>query len=230
MMSITNHKSLAKKVAGEEAAKLIQDQSIVGLGTGSTAYFFINALIRRCEEGLKIKAVSSSEASAKQAIAGGIEVIDLNELAKIDVTVDGADEIDPEKRMIKGGGGALLREKIVASASDEMIIVIDESKVVSRLGAYPIPVEVNPFGYKLTKRRIETHGFRATVREKEGKIYITDNGNYILDLQYQHLSGSPEEHDQVLKSIPGILETGFFFGLAGRVIVGDSKGKVKIWT
>ena len=230
MMSLTNQKNLAKEAAGKEAAKLIQDQSIVGLGTGSTAYFFIQALIKRCQDGLKIKAVSSSEVSAKQASDGGIEVIDLNEVARIDITVDGADEIDPQKRMIKGGGGALLREKMVASASGEMIVVVDESKVVDRLGAFPLPVEVNPFGYKLIKRQIEKHGFRAELRKKKGQIYITDNGNYILDLQFQHLSGEPEEHDRVLKAIPGVLETGFFFGLAGRVIVADQKGKVKIWT
>lgn len=230
MMSLTNQKSLAKKVAGEKAAELIEDRSIVGLGTGSTAYFFIQALIERCQKGLMIKAVSSSEASAKQASAGGIEVIDLNNVAKIDVTVDGADEIDPEKRMIKGGGGALLREKMVASASDEMIVVVDESKVVEKLGAFPLPVEVNSFGYKLTQRIIEKEGFKATLREKEGQTYITDNGNFILDLEFRHLSAQPEELDQILKDIPGVLETGFFFNLAGRVVVGNQEGKVKIWT
>ena len=203
---------------------------VVGIGTGSTAYFFIQALIERCQEGLKIKAVSSSKASAELAKEGGIEILDLNDVEFIDITVDGADEIDSKKRMIKGGGGALLREKIVANASNEMIVIVDESKVVEHLGAFPLPVEVNPFGYELTKRQIEKQGFRAALREKEGKTYVTDNGNYILDLKFQHLPGEPEEHDQVLKEIPGVLETGFFFDLAGRVIIGNQEGKVKIWT
>jgi len=230
MMSFTNQKSPAKKAAGEKAAELVEDRSVVGLGTGSTAHFFIRALINRCEKGLQIRAVSSSEASAKQARDGGIEIIDLNDVEKIDVTVDGADEIDPEKRMIKGGGGALLREKMVANASDEMIVVVDDSKVVDKLGAFPLPVEVNPFGYKLTERMIEREGFTSRLRVREDQIYKTDNGNYILDLEFAHLSKEPEELDEILKSIPGVLETGFFFGLAGRVIVGDREGKVKIWT
>jgi len=229
-MSLTNQKSLAKKAAGEKAAELIPDRSIVGLGTGSTAHYFIQALIARCQKGFMVKAVSSSEASTKQARNGGIEMVDLNDVAKIDVTVDGADEIDPQKRMIKGGGGALLREKMVANASDEMIVIVDKSKLVDKLGAFPLPVEVNPYGYKLTQRMIERAGFKSSLRVKEGQTYITDNGNYILDLKFAHLSFEPEELNQMLKSIPGVLETGFFFGLAGRVIVGDQEGKVEIWT
>ncbi|NGX58105.1 MAG: Ribose-5-phosphate isomerase A [Chlamydiae bacterium] len=228
-MSFTNQKSPAKEAAGAEAAKLIQNNMIVGLGTGSTAFFFIQGLIKRCKKGLKIKAVSSSKSSEQLARDGGIEVLDLNDIEKIDMTVDGSDEIDHQKRMIKGGGGALLREKIVVNASDEMVVIVDESKVVDELGEFPLPLEVVPFGYELTKKQIEKKGYRTTVRKKENEIYITDNGNYIIDVQFKHLSGTPEDHEEVLKNIPGVLETGFFFNLAGRVIIGDHEGKVEIW-
>ncbi len=229
-MSSTNDKSQAKKAAGYAAAKLIEDGMVVGLGTGSTAYFFIEALIERCRSGLFVKAVSSSQASKTQASSGGIEMVDLNTLDKIDMTVDGADEVDKQKRLIKGGGGALLREKIVANASHEMIVIVDESKVVERLGSFPLPVEINPFGFDFTKRLIEKKGFKATARKNGNQLYVTDNGNYILDLKFDHLPGQPEEHDSTLKKIPGVLETGFFFDLAGRVIVGCSSGDVKLWS
>lgn len=228
-MSLTNQKSQAKQAAGEEAAKWIEDNTVVGLGSGTTAYFFIQALIRRFKKGLNIQAVSSSKHSEELAKKGGIPVLSLNEVEKIHMTVDGADEIDPQKRLIKGGGGALLREKIVANASDEMVVIVDWSKVVEGLGEFPLPLEVLPFGVEMTKRKIESRGYKAVLRHSKGKVYITDNGNYILDVQFKHLSGIPEEHENILKNIPGVLETGFFFHMAGRVIIGDETGKVEVW-
>lgn len=218
----------AKQAAGFAAAALIEDGMVVGLGTGSTAVFFIEKLIQRCKEGLDIKAIATSERSKKQAQTGGILLIDINTITELDITVDGADEIDHQKRMIKGGGGALLREKIVASMSREMIVIVDENKVVEKLGAFPLPVEVVPFAHEATLHKIQNLGYRGSFRRlPDGGLYYTDNGNYIVDIKLNGNS-NPEKDNAVLKNIPGVVETGFFFNLAGRVIIGHPNGTVDI--
>jgi ribose 5-phosphate isomerase A len=230
-MPFTNQKSnaSAKEAAGKEAVKLIKNGMTVGLGSGSTAEFFIEGLIEQARSGLSIKAVSSSKRSAKMAKDGGIEVLDMNDAGKVDITIDGADKIDGQKRMIKGGGGAHLREKIVASASREMVVVVDESKVVDQLGGFPLPLEVAKFGCKVTLRKIESQGFNAELRKNEnGELYVTDNGNHIIDIHFDGPIKDPEGQDAILQNIPGVLETGFFFNLAGRVIIGNNEGKVTI--
>lgn len=219
----------AKKVAGYRAADLIEQNMIIGLGTGSTVRYFIDKLSERVRDGLRIQAVSSSLRSLEQASKGGIPLVDINQLSYIDTTVDGADEIDSQKRMIKGGGGALLREKIIASMSREMIVIVDETKVCDQLGRCKLPVEITPFAYGVTIKKIAQLGYESRIRySSDHTIYVTDNGNYIVDITFHQFIEEPLILDHQLKSIPGVIETGFFFNLAGRVIIGYSDGKIVI--
>lgn len=221
-----------KQAAGYKAASFIEDDMIIGLGTGSTAKYFIEKVIaRKKEEGLKIQAVATSNQSLKQALEGNIPILDINSIESIDLTVDGADEIDPQKRMIKGGGGALLREKIIASMSKELVIVVDEKKLSKQLGSCKLPVEITPFACNATLKHIQKLGVFAQIRtsnEKSNDYYITDNGNYIVDIRFKEPIDQPEKQEDLLKAIPGIVETGFFFHLAGRVITAFTDGQILI--
>jgi ribose 5-phosphate isomerase A len=219
-----------KKAVGKAAAGLIQSGMVVGLGSGSTAHFFIQELIlRQQQEGLTIRAVASSNESYQLAQKGGIPLLDINQISSIDITVDGADEIDTVKRLIKGGGGALVREKIVASMSRELVVIVDETKLVSKLGKRMLPVEIIPFGIEATRHHLEKLGYAGHWRKtKEGSLYLTDNGNFILDIQFHTLREEPENDHEMIRRIPGVVDTGFFFHLAGRVIVGFSDGQVAI--
>lgn len=220
-----------KKKAGYLAASFVENGMILGLGTGSTAKYFIEKVIHRIkEEDLKVSAVASSQKSFDQAQKGGIPMVDINELTFIDLTVDGADEIDDQKRMIKGGGGALLREKIVASMSKEMVVIVDETKLVSLLGKHKLPVEVVPFAHQVTLHHIRKLGLSADFRRKETEdaYYVTDNGNFIIDIHYASPLEDPEKQNSLLKKIPGVIETGFFFHLAGRVIIAFKDGQITI--
>lgn len=213
----------AKRLAGEKAASFIEDGMIVGLGTGSTAMHFIQHLIERK---LKITAVASSLRSQELAKKGGIPLIDINTITRIDITVDGADEIDPTKRMIKGGGGALLREKIVASMSQEMVVIVDQTKLVSHLGTHKLPVEIVPFAYPATIHKLEARGYKGVVRLDGRAPYITENGNYIYDVQLHKCH--PEEDQEAILQVPGVVETGFFLNYAGRVVVGFLDGTTQV--
>ncbi|MCB1181071.1 MAG: ribose-5-phosphate isomerase RpiA [Chlamydiia bacterium] len=216
-----------KKSLGETAATFVKEGMLVGLGSGTTASFFIDALIKRCQEGLNIKAVSSSIASLKRAEAGGIHTLDMKFVKRIDLTIDGADEIDSQNRMIKGGGGALTREKIIASSSDKMIVIVDESKLVKALGCFGLPLEILPFGYLATIEKLQNLGYSGSLRLKEKNIpYITDNQNYIFDVKTPDYFDHPEKDHVKIIQIPGVIETGFFFHLASKVLVGYSDGKV----
>lgn len=219
-----------KKVAGYAAAELIESGMVVGLGTGSTVFYFIERLIEKAKEGLEIRVASSSRRSEEQAKAGGMKIADIQTLTSIDITVDGADEIDPEKRMIKGGGGALLREKIIANTSREMVVIVDESKVVDKLGKHPLPVEILPFATAAIIDKIKKLGFLGMLREhpKDG-LYTTDNGNHIYDIHFDTLRDDPEADHEKLLRIPGVLETGVFVNLAGRVLIGRPSGEVDQW-
>lgn len=224
-----NHEAQAqiKKNLGKKAAEFIKNDMVVGLGTGSTAACFIQSLSERCKQGLKITAVSSSKKSEELARSLGIPVLDLNDISWIDITVDGADEVDPQHRMIKGGGGAHVREKIVASSSNEMIVIIDETKLVNQLGAFGLPVEILPFGYSLTIKKIERKGYKGDLRmNKENQFFLTDNGNFLFDIRTPSLFTNPEQTHLELVQIPGVLDTGFFFDLASKVLVGYADGKV----
>lgn len=223
--------NLAKKTAGEEAAKYVQDGMLVGLGTGSTVSYFIEALGRRCQNGLHIQAVASSLASQEKALALGIPLKDEQLVAGLDLTVDGADEIDSHFNMIKGGGGALLREKLLAQASQEMIIIVDEAKIVQTLGKFPVAVEISPFLYQTTLKRLKQKGYDSRLRLNAHQTpYVTDNGHYLADLHFhQPIINPKEEHDR-LRLITGVLETGLFFDVATRLIIGYGNGEVKIQT
>lgn len=227
-MIMTDTQNKAKQAAGQEAAKWIENEMVVGIGTGTTAFYFIEALIKRCQEGLRIRAIPTSAQTLK-LISGHIPLADIDAISQLDITVDGADEIDWEKRMIKGGGGALLHEKIVASLSREMVVIIDPSKRVERLGKFPLPVEIVPFAYACTLGVLDRMGYTAILRQnKDGQVFLTDSGHYIADI---HFSSPPEdlaEENRQIRSIAGIVDTGFFPDLAGRVITGFPDGSVEI--
>ena len=219
----------AKVAAGKKAAEWIESGMVVGLGSGSTAACFIHSLIERCRKGLRIKTVSSSRASADLAAKGGLEVLDINEVPRIDITVDGADEIDPKKRMIKGGGGAHTREKILASSSNEMVVIVDETKLVPSIGSKPLPIEVIFYGSPATRAKIEKLGHPGSWRlNEDGTLFITENGNLLFDLRFKPSPPNPEQIDEALRRIPGVIDTGFFFNLAGRVIIGYPDGQTQV--
>lgn len=223
---MANDIEAAKRCAGAYAAGLVENGMLVGLGTGTTASYFIAHLIERFKEGLKFKAIATSDHSQKKAAEAGIPMVDVQTVTSLDLTVDGADEIDPKKRMIKGGGGALLREKIVANMSREMVVVVDFEKLVPSLGRFPLPVEILPFGSLATIHKLGEMGYSGVLRKRgKNEIYLTDNGNYIFDISN---IGNPERDDEKIKTVPGVLETGFFFNLAKKVIVGYSDGHVEV--
>jgi ribose 5-phosphate isomerase A len=218
-----------KKKAGYAAAELVQNGMRVGLGTGSTAFYFIERLIQRCKEGLHIMAAASSKRSFQLAEQGGIPLLDIEETTSLDLCVDGADEIDSQKRMIKGGGGALAREKIIAAMSREMVVIVDEGKLVSSLGKCKLPVEILPFAKQATLHHIAKAGYKGEFRKNaNGSLYLTDNHNLIVDIHFDHLRDNPEEDHERLIHIAGVVDTGFFFHLAGRVVVGFLDGQVVI--
>ncbi len=219
----------AKIAAGRKAAEWIESGMIVGLGSGSTAECFIRSLIDFCKKGLRIQAVSSSRASADLAKRGGIEILDINSVPRIDITVDGADEIDSKKRMIKGGGGAHVREKILASASSEMVVIVDDGKLVPSVGRGKLPIEILFYGSPATRMKIEELGYPSKWRvNNDNTLFITENGNLILDIRFDSPPSAPEVLHEAIINIPGVVDTGFFFDLAGRVIVGYSDGKTEV--
>lgn len=219
----------AKIAAGRKAAESIESGMIVGLGTGSTAEQFIHALIERSKKGLRIQGVSSSRASTDLAKKGGLEILDINSVPRIDITVDGADEVDPQKRLIKGAGGAHVREKILASSSNELIIIIDPSKLVPSVGRTKLPVEILFYGSPATRTKIEDLNYQGKWRlNDDGTLYITENGNLLFDIYFESPPSSPEQLNDTLRSIPGVIDTGFFFNLAKRIIVGYPDGRTEI--
>ncbi len=223
--------TLAKKAAGYAAVEHVTNGMTIGLGTGSTVHYFIERLAQLCVEGLRIKAVSTSEASQKHAQSLAIPLVDINSITSVDLTVDGADEIDSNHRMIKGGGGALLREKLVALMSENVIIIIDENKLVTDLGKFPLPVEIVSFAYQTTQKRLENKGYQGILRkQKDGSPFVTDQGNFIIDIKLGAPCNNPEEHHQKIKQVSGVVETGFFFGLAKNVIVGYADGHTNMMT
>ncbi len=216
-----------KHKAAEQALAYVTDGMMVGLGTGSTAQHMITLLGARVAAGLQVRAVATSDRSADQARALGVEVSTLDEVPRLDVTIDGADEIDLTTfGLIKGLGGALLREKIVARASNLLIIVADETKQVPRLGMHtPIPVEVVPFGWRQTARALAALGITPSMRwtENHGVPYLTDGGHYILDCSCEPLA-DPTALERAIKTITGVVECGLFLGMAGRIIIAGAAG------
>lgn len=219
-----------KRRAAEEAAKYVERGMTLGLGTGSTAAHFIDILSHKTAEGWALKGVPTSEATRRQAEGAGIEIIEPDETTMIDLAVDGTDEADPALNLIKGGGGALLREKIVAGAAKRFIVIADKSKRVATLGAFPLPVEIEPFGWALTVRNLREAlrgaGYDAAkleLRGAEGAFFKSDGGNLIVDCALGRIE-DPAGLDRTLKAIPGVVETGLFCGMADMVIFGDENG------
>jgi ribose 5-phosphate isomerase A len=209
-----------KEAAGRAAAQLVRDGEVVGLGTGSTAYFTIIALGEQVKAGLKIIGIPTSVQTADLARAVGIPLTTLDEHPEIDITIDGADEVDPKLNLIKGGGGALTREKVIASASKKMVVVADSGKVVTALGKFPLPVEIISFARTVIERKIAALGGSPKLRTKpDGSAYLTDNGNQILDCSFGKIA-DPASLSFALSNVPGIVEHGLFIGLAKLALVG----------
>lgn len=225
----------AKFVAAKKSVEFVEDGMRVGLGTGSTAAWMVRCLGEMVrEDGLKIRGVPTSTRTAALAREVGIEVLSLDEARWLDVTIDGADEFDAEFNLIKGGGGALLQEKIVATASDRMIVISDVSKEVETLGAFPLPVEVIPFGWQTTKALVEEMldsmdvlGQTSTLRMNGDTPFFTDEGNHIIDLHLNRI-GNPRQLAMVLNQIPGVVENGLFIDICDTVIVGYGDGRVQV--
>jgi ribose 5-phosphate isomerase A len=225
-MSELSPQDQLKAAAAETAAAQLHDGMIVGLGTGSTAAFAIDAIGKRVAQGLKIIGVPTSQRTTQQATALGIPLAPVEEHEWIDVTIDGADEVElGTLNLIKGRGGALLREKIVASSTRKLIIVVDESKIVTRLGSHdPIPVEVVSFGWQTTERRLQRIGGNPILRYKsDGSVFLTDGGHYILDCKFGPLPESLDT-ERKLNDTVGVVEHGMFLGMTGMVIVGGVNG------
>ena len=215
-----------KQQVGSEAARRVEDGMIVGLGTGSTAHHFIYALGRRVQDGLRLAgAVASSQDSKDLAVNLGISVSDLDTYPELDLYVDGADEIDPQLHLIKGGGGALLREKIVASTARRFIVISDITKLVARLGTgFPVPVETIPFAATPVRKRLEALGATVQVRRHADTIFVTENSNIILDCTFAGGIANPVELDAQMHSIVGVVETGLFLNFAQEAIVAGPDG------
>jgi len=219
-----------KRQAAARAVEQVRDGMKLGLGTGSTAKHFVELLGERVQAGLKIIGVPTSEATRADAERCGVPLTTLEEVDRLDLTVDGADEIDPDLELIKGGGGALLREKIVAAASDRMIVIADESKWVETLGRFPLPIEVIPFGLGATRRAITAafaeNGVSGPMdirKAKDGHAFVTDGGHWIIDAHLGRIPDSPRLAAS-LNSIPGVVEHGLFIGLARTVVLAGPQG------
>ena len=212
-----------KQLAAEYSLEYIEDGMTVGLGSGSTVAFMLNSLSRRIKTGLNITAVSTSLATAKSANSLGIKISKLNEIEKIDITIDGADEVDENLNGIKGGWGALLYEKIIASISKKNIWIVDSTKLVKTLGKFPLPVEVVQFGSGQLFKKFKQEGFNPEFRQANKNRYITDNNNFIIDLKLGKID-EVKELDIKLKNFPGVVETGLFYNVADIVLagIGDS--------
>ncbi|WP_170330944.1 ribose-5-phosphate isomerase RpiA [Ruegeria arenilitoris] len=225
----------AKYVAARRAADLVQDGMRVGLGTGSTAAWMVRRLGERVQtEGLRVKGVPTSIRTAQLAREVGIEVVSLDQAGWLDLTIDGADEFDGELNLIKGGGGAHLQEKIVATASDQMVVIADAGKEVETLGAFPLPVEVIPFGWQTTRTLIEETldtmdvlGNSAMLRMHGEAPFVTDEGNHILDLHLQRI-GNARQLALVLNQVPGVVENGLFIDICDKVVIGHGDGRVEL--
>lgn len=217
-----------KEAAARASLQFVKDGQVVGLGTGSTAAFFIQLLGEKVKNGLRVRGIPTSVRSRDQALSLGIPLTTLDECQEIDVTVDGADEVDPQLRLIKGGGGALLREKIVASATKLQVIVADASKQVKVLGKFPLPVEVVKFAQALVARKIEALGAHVALRRAaDGTPYLSDENNYILDCRFGQIPDADGLAKQ-LADLPGVVEHGLFIGLTSLVLIAKGSEVVEL--
>lgn len=216
-----------KQLAAEAAIQNIKEGMTVGLGTGSTSAYAIEAIGKKVQQGLFIKAVASSIRSEEAATNLGIKLIPFSEVERIDIYIDGADEVDKDLHLIKGGGGALLREKILAYNATEFLVIVDSSKLVEYLGKFLLPVEIIPFAMELTLKQLQKLGCTTAIREENGKPYITDNSNLIIDCDFKKIEQVHELHDAI-NAIPGVVESGLFTkNIVTKIIVGYETGEVK---
>jgi len=206
-----------KKLAAEESIAYIKDGMIVGLGSGSTVNLMLQKLGQRVGEGLDIKGIPSSKKTERLATELGIPLTDITSVDRIDIAIDGADEVDSGLNLLKGGGGSLVREKIVDATADMLIIIIDDSKMVSELGDFPLPVEVVPFGWKITAQNIANLGAVTSLRKKDRNVFVSDNGNYILDCKFDKIT-EPNKLHEAIKQMVGVVETGLFVKMADKVV------------
>ena len=207
-----------KKAAAEKAVEFIESGMLVGLGTGSTVKFMIESLAKKIKNGLDIKTISTSNATSRFAESLGITVLNFSDVDEIDLTIDGADEVDPNLNGIKGGGGALLNEKIVASSSKKNIWMVDSTKRVEQLGKFPLPIEVVPFGANHTFNKLLSLGYNPKFRSADGNNYVTDGNHFIIDLQLNKIE-KPEKLNNKLLLIPGVVETGLFLEICDMLII-----------
>ncbi|CEG26298.1 ribose 5-phosphate isomerase A [Bacillus sp. B-jedd] len=214
-----------KKLVGEKAAEYIEDGMVVGLGTGSTVYYTITKLAQLVKKGLSIRGIPTSVQTEEMAKKLGIPLATFKEIDEIDIAIDGADEYDPRFNLIKGGGGALLREKIIANAAKKFIVVATPDKRVEKLGQFPLPVEVVPFGAEITKKQLLVFGCEPQLRQYQGGSFKTDNGNFILDCRFGEIS-RPQSLAEKLNRIPGVVEHGLFIDRTDILITLDQTGSI----
>lgn len=218
----------AKQAAGYRAAEWVKDGMIVGLGTGSTAFYAIEKIGERVAQGLNIRAIATSNASEELAVKYNIPLIKAADVNRLDIAIDGADEVDPSMALIKGGGGALLREKLVAINSDHFIVIADSGKMVSHLGKFKLPIELVPFCYEWTLGQLKNrYNVAFDMRTRDGELYVTDNGNYIVDAAFDQIV-DPEQLSEELKATTGVVEHGLFVNIAQTVVVGYDDGRTEI--
>jgi ribose 5-phosphate isomerase A len=218
----------AKQIAAEHAVESVKNGMTVGIGTGSTSAFAIEALGRKVQQGLSIKAVASSIRSEEAAKNVNIKLIPFSGVGTIDIYIDGADEVDKDLNLIKGGGGALLREKILAFNSKEFLVIVDDSKLVEHLGKFLLPVEIIPFAMELTLKQLQKLGCSTAIRQENNKPYITDNNNLIIDCNFKKIEQVDQLH-QSINAIPGVVENGLFTkSIVSKIIVGYENGEVKV--
>jgi ribose 5-phosphate isomerase A len=227
-MTAAEDRDQRKLEAAARALELVTPGMKLGLGSGSTARHFVDLVGERVASGLEVRCVATSEGTEAQARALNVPLATLDDIPELDLTVDGADEIDPELGLIKGGGGALLREKIVAAASKRMVVIADSTKIVARLGAFPLPIEVVPFGLAATRRHIERAfaelRLNGPIRLRGGSSpFVTDGGHYILDCSLGAIA-EPEQLGKILSPIPGVVEHGLFIGFAHAAIIAGAEG------
>ncbi len=217
-----------KQQAGAKAAEFVKNDMVVGLGTGSTVNWTIKKLGERFKEGLKIRGVATSKFTEERAKAWDIPLLDVSEIERIDLMIDGADEVSEDFQLIKGDKGALLREKMIANSSDQFIVVIDEAKRVTKLGGFPLPVEIVPYAWKVTRNQLKYLGCSVELRLSESDIpFLTDNGNFVIDCKFNTIE-DPQELGAQINAIPGVVENGLFINLADIIIVGKDNKEVEI--
>lgn len=218
----------AKQLAAEHAVQFVNDGMTIGLGTGSTSAFAIEAIGKKVRDGISIKAVASSVRSEDLAKEVGIKLIPFAEVESIDIYIDGADEVDKNLNLIKGGGAALLREKILAFNSKQFLVIVDNSKIVEHLGKFLLPVEIIPFAMELTLTQLQKTGCTTSVRMNNNTPLITDNGNLIIDCDFKKIENVEQLHERI-NGIPGVVENGLFLNqIVNKVIVGYESGEVKV--